>query len=56
MSNGTSDEESELEEYTKCPLCGTFLVPMYDEYPYWIKFCSKCDYREEDAQNSPLSY
>lgn len=56
MSSGASDKELELEGYTKCPRCGFFLTPMYDKFPYWIKFCSKCDYREEDGKNSPLSY
>lgn len=41
------------EELTMCH-CGGVITPMYDEHPYWITFCSKCDARHEDTEYSPI--
>jgi len=49
-----SFEESE-EIYEKCS-CGGEWRPMYDEFPNWIKFCTKCDCRTEDIDYSPMPY
>lgn len=49
-----SIEELEEEvEYEKCS-CGGYMMPMYDEHPNWIKFCSMCDSRSEDSDMSPV--
>ncbi|MBG9732243.1 hypothetical protein ABD87_22730 [Lysinibacillus sphaericus] len=46
----------EIEEtYEKCS-CGGEWRPMYDEFPDWIKFCTKCDSRTEDVDYSPMPY
>lgn len=50
-----SFEEVVDEIYEKCS-CGGYWRPMYDEFPNWIKFCTKCDSRTEDFENSPLPY
>ncbi|MEH6891624.1 hypothetical protein V7024_18435 [Bacillus sp. JJ864] len=43
-----------------CPRCSEEkqieMMPMYDEYPNWILFCTKCDYRYENYDQSPLPY
>ncbi|WIY59019.1 hypothetical protein [Bacillus arachidis] len=43
-----------------CPRCSEEkeieMIPMYDEYPNWILFCKKCDYRHENEDRSPLTY
>ena len=45
----------EIEEYEKCS-CGGEWRPMYDEFPHWIKFCTKCDSRTENFEYSPMPY
>lgn len=45
-----------------CPVCAkreeieVEMIPMYDEYPNWILFCSECDHRHENGDRSPLPY
>lgn len=48
-------EEIDEEIYEKCS-CGGEWRPMYDEFPHWIKFCTKCDARTEDTDYSPMPY
>lgn len=47
-------DESE-ETYKKCS-CGGDLRPMYDEFPDWINFCTKCNCRAEDVTCSPIPH
>lgn len=39
--------------YDKCS-CGGYMMPMYDEFPNWIKFCTNCDSRNENTGSSPI--
>ena len=39
----------------KCK-CGGTVMPMYDEQPFWIAFCNRCDRRWENSDSSPLPY
>ncbi|WP_170209294.1 hypothetical protein [Robertmurraya kyonggiensis] len=39
--------------YSKC-YCGGDMMPMYEEFPNWITFCNRCDYRKEDFDSSPI--
>lgn len=53
------EEQKEIEEemelkYYKCS-CGGYMLPMYDEFPNWISFCSKCDCRNENIEASPIA-
>lgn len=48
------DDTSE-ETYEKCS-CGGNMRSMYDEFPQWIKFCTKCDCRTENIDCSPMPY
>ncbi|MFS0815558.1 hypothetical protein ABC382_01120 [Lysinibacillus sp. 1P01SD] len=43
------------EKGEKCS-CGGYWRPMYDDFPHWIKFCTKCDARTEDTDYSPMPY
>lgn len=36
--------------------CEGYWRPMYDQFPNWIFFCTKCDARYEDHEMSPLPY
>jgi hypothetical protein len=51
------EDQKELEQmnlrYDKCS-CGEYMMPMYDEFPNWITFCSKCDSRNENIEESPI--
>ncbi|MEQ2529065.1 hypothetical protein WMO40_20535 [Bacillaceae bacterium CLA-AA-H227] len=52
------EEQKEVEKemellYIKCS-CGGYMMPMYDEFPNWITFCSRCDSRNENSEASPI--
>jgi len=53
------DEEKEAQLYEEsledCS-CDGKMLPMYDEHPNWIKFCSLCGCRSEKTDRSPLPY
>lgn len=49
------DFEGHEETYEKCS-CGGNMLPMYDEFPNWITFCTKCDSRAEDINYSPIPF
>lgn len=57
--NEKSDEERQEEldaleaSREKCH-CGGYILPMYDEYPDWIKFCNKCNACSEESDYSPI--
>lgn len=51
---GEEEELSALEAKLEKCSCGGHIMPMYDEYPNWIKFCNKCDARTEDSEMSPI--
>jgi len=46
--------EQEEEQFTEKCSCGGTIIPMYEEYPDWIKLCRKCDSRNE-SNNSPIN-
>lgn len=55
------EEEAVLEvqeylDYLEDCECGGKMLPMYEEHPNWIKFCSQCDSRSENTDRSPLPY
>ena len=35
---------NESEDDIYCSICGNELMPVYDEYPNWLKYCSTCDF------------
>ncbi|QXE03625.1 hypothetical protein [Terribacillus sp. DMT04] len=49
-----SEEQQATENYNESCSCGGIMVPMYDEYPTWLKFCSTCDTRSENTDVSPI--
>ena len=36
--------------------CGGIIMPMYDEHPFWIAFCTGCDKGWESSEGNPLPY
>lgn len=40
------DKDNEPDHSEPCH-CGGTMIPMYDEHPNWIKFCTTCDERKE---------
>ncbi|RKJ74810.1 hypothetical protein D7X33_19180 [Butyricicoccus sp. 1XD8-22] len=53
LYHSQSEFEGIQEQYEKCS-CGGNMRPMYDDFPNWITFCTKCDNRTEDFDYSPL--
>lgn len=41
------DNEDNEQDYSETCRCGGTMIPMYDEHPNWIKFCTTCDERKE---------